>query len=415
MVNIFSLFGPKESKQTPVSIADIVAAQARIRSRLPASPLTHSPQFSELLGHDIFFKWDNKLKTGSFKERGALNVLCSLEESAKQRGVCAASLGNHALALSYHAASLKVPCVIVMPSSAPLVKVQRTRDTGAEVVLFGTTFDEAYQHAQKLAIERGLFFVPAFDHPLVIAGQGTAGLEILDQLEEFDSVVIPVGGGGLASGIASAIKARKPQVHIVGVRSQWVLEAKSIRQDSPQPLLPPTTIADGIAVKVPGKITAPLLDKVIDQMIVVSEAEIANAVLRMLEFERMVVEGAGAAGIAALIKKCLPSHCKRTVVEISGSNIDMNVLSRLIERDMGEKNRLLRIDVAVPDRPGSLHTITGILARTGANVLQVSHDRSFSHVPGNVDITFLLEVRDQEHKDSIIKNLTDLGIEARIV
>ncbi|MBX7143729.1 MAG: threonine ammonia-lyase [Oligoflexia bacterium] len=409
------MFGSKDKRGLSVSLDDIIVAQAKIRTLIPISPLTHSPNFSDLVGHEVYFKWDNKLKTGSFKERGAANVLLSLDQAARSSGVCAASLGNHALALSYHSAKLGVPCVIIMPSSAPLVKVQSTRATGAEVILHGNTFDEAYQYAQTLALERGLFFVPAFDHPLVIAGQGTAGLEMLEQLDSFDSVVIPVGGGGLASGIATAIKARRPDVHVVGVRSQWVMHARQHANATPQPLLPPTTIADGIAVKVPGKVTAPLLEKVLDQTIVVSESEIADAVIRMLELERVVVEGAAAAGVAALLKKCLPPHCKRTVLEISGSNIDMNVLSRLIERDMGEKQRLLRLDVAVPDRPGSLHTITGIIARTGANVLQVSHDRSFSHIPGNVDITFMLEVRDQLHKDAIIKNLADLGIDTRVV
>lgn len=394
------------------SINDIEAAFARIRAALPLTPLTHSPAFSDVSGRDIFIKWENRHRTGSFKERGAVNFV-ALHGAESRNGVCAASAGNHALALSYHAARAGIPCHIVMPVSAPLVKVQSTRKTGAEVILHGNSFDEAYAFGLELAKEKGYSYCPAFDHPSVIAGQGTAGLEILDQLADFDSVIVPIGGGGLISGIATAIKERRPDVFILGVQSEWIVaqRAKKADPNAPKPLIPPTSIADGIAVKTIGKLTAPIIAAKVDQIVTVSENEIANAIMRLLELERTVVEGAGAAGIAALLVGHLPKRYKRTAVVVCGSNIDTSVLSRLIERDMAQRERLLRLLVSVPDRPGSLHATTGIVARLGANVLQVYHDRSSTSLPGNVDIALVLEVREKTHKESVVAGLREAGLE----
>ncbi|MBN8550667.1 MAG: threonine ammonia-lyase [Deltaproteobacteria bacterium] len=402
----------KKDSPAPVSLQDIVAAQAHIRKVLPITSLTTSVALSERSGIEVLLKWENKLKTGSFKERGAVNALSTLSEKQRARGVCAASLGNHALALSHHSARFKVPCVIVMPLNAPLIKIQSTKNTGAEVILHGQNFNEAYEYALKLADERGLRFVSAFDDRDVIAGQGTAGLELLDQCSDFDSVIVPVGGGGLISGIATAIKSHRPEVFVLGVRSDWVTKSHEKGQ-AVAPLLPSVSIADGIAVKRPGQLTAPIIKQYVDKVISLSEAEIADSIIGFLELERVVVEGAGAVGFSAVLGKYLPSSCKKAIIVVSGSNIDMNVLSRLIERDMGERGRLLRIVASVPDRPGSLHTVTGILSRAGANVLQVVHDRSFSQVPGNVDITFLLEVKDSQHKTVIIKTLRDAELDVR--
>ncbi len=394
----------------PVDVKQIELAEQRIRPYLPASPLSFSPRLSELVGSSIYLKWDSQLRTGSFKERGALNVLLSLSDSEKKRGVCAASLGNHALGLSHFAAKLGVPCCIVMPSTAPLVKVQACKNTGAEIILEGKVFDDAYASAKNLASERKMRFVPAFDDPLVICGQGTAGLEMLNQCPDFDSVVIPFGGGGLLSGVATAIKAAKTETFVMGVRSRWTVDVKTQPTAQSSGLLRLGTIADGIAVKYPGQITSPLIEKLVDKICVVDESALAHAVMRFLEHERCVVEGAGAAGLAALLQRELPSRYSKTIILVSGSNIDLNLLSRLIERDMGERQRLLRMRVSVPDQPGLLHTVSGIIAERGANVLQVQHERSFSQIPGNVDVTFLLEVRDLSHKQQVLEALRVAGI-----
>lgn len=395
-----------------VSVEAIESAWGRIRAALPVTPLTHSPALSEMLGREIFIKWENRHRTGSFKERGAVNFL-ALHASEAARGVCAASAGNHALALSYHAARAQIPCHIVMPVSAPLVKVQATRKNGAEVILHGGTYDEAYAFAQALVAEKGYAYCSAFNHPAIIAGQGTCGLEILEQLPDVDSIIVPVGGGGLVSGIATAIKARRPDTFILGVQSAWAIAARQRASDpaSPPPLIPPTTIADGIAIKTIGALTAPIIAARVDSLVAVSENEIAHAIVRLLELERTVTEGAGAAGVAALLAAHLPARFQKTVVVVCGSNIDTNVLSRLIERDMAQRERLLRLLISVPDRPGSLHATTGLLANAGANVLQVYHDRSSSTLPGNVDIALVLEVRDRTHKDDILSTVRAAGLE----
>lgn len=394
-----------------VTNPDILKAQTRVSKVLPVTPLTHSPVVSELVGIDVYFKWENKLKTGSFKERGAVNILSRIAETGEQKSVCAASAGNHALALSYHAAKLGIPCTIVMPQTAPLVKVESTQRTGAKVLLHGSSLAEAYELATSLAEKEGHIFVSPYDNLEVIAGQGTCGLEILSQLDDFDSVVVPVGGGGLISGIATAIKAKRPNCYLLGVRSDWAVELEKNPDAHKKLKLPRTTIADGIAVKRIGALNRPIIDKYVDELVSLDDAEVAKATIRFMELERTVVEGSGAIGLAALINKKLPAKFKKCVVIVSGSNIDMNFLSRLIERDMGERGRLLKMIVSVPDRPGSLHFATGIIATAGANVLDVKHDRSFSRIPGNVDITFLLEVRSKEHKKDIIERLVDSGIQ----
>jgi threonine dehydratase len=395
-----------------ISITQVREALERVRLVLPSSPCTPSLPFSELLGRDVLFKWDNKFKTGSFKERGAVNMLLSLTKEERAQGVCAASAGNHALALSYHAQLLGIPCLIVMPKHAPLVKVQSTKNRGAEVILEGETFQDAYALAQDIAKERSRIFVPPYDHPLIIAGQGTAGLELLDQGVDFDSVIVPCGGGGLLSGIALAIKAQRPDCFILGVQSEWAAEHRSPHFVKPVMVLADTSIADGIAVKTIGKVTGPIIDRLVDKVVTVSENSIARAIISFLENERVVVEGAGAAGLAALVEGHLPDNYKKPVIMVCGSNIDVNLLSRLIEWDMGERDRLVRINASVPDRPGSLSAIAGLIAQLGGNILEVNHDRSFSHLPGNVDITFLIEVRNLDHKHEILNTMRSRGITA---
>ena len=389
-------------------LSDIEAARTRLAPHLPVTPVTEALSLSEELKRTLYLKWDNKLRTGSFKERGALNFLLSLEAKVLARGVCTASAGNHALGLSFHAQRLGAPCFIVMPANAPIVKIQSCRSFGAQIV-FKPSFQEALEYAQELAREQGYTYVPPFDHEWIVHGQGVAGLELLDQVPDFDSVVIPVGGGGYAAGVATAIKAKRPDVFILGVCSEWALEARH-NPVAHHGKIVPMTIADGIAVKSIGKVTGPILDKRVDQILPASEWSIARAIIMLLEHEHVVVEGAGAAGLAGIISGHLPVQCKKTVVFVCGSNIDTNLLSRLIEHDMAEKGRLLRVTIALPDRPGMLHTISGIIAHEGANILQVTHDRSYAKLPGYVEITVLMEVRDRGHGEATIAALMKAGL-----
>jgi len=391
------------------TVADIEAARARIKPILPVTPLTEAPGLSEAFQRTVWCKWDNKFRTGSFKERGALHFLLNMTPDQLQAGVCAASAGNHALALSFHAHKLKAPCHLVMPVTAPLVKVERCRELGARIIQLPTLY-ECLAHAVELSKQEGYTFVPPFNHELIVMGQGVAGLEVLEQCSDFDSIVIPVGGGGYAAGVATAIKAKRPDVFILGVCSEWAMKMRN----EPPPHAGssiPSTIADGIAVTTIGAVTAPILDKNVDSLVAVSEESIARAIVMVLEQEHVVIEGAGAAGIAALIEGHLPERCRKPVVFLCGSNIDTNLLSRLIEHDMAERGRLLRVRVALPDRPGMLHQFTGVLAQQGANVLQVVHDRSYAKVPGHVDITIVMEVRGRDHASQIVAELASRGME----
>ena len=395
-----------------VSLSDIEAARARIASYLAVTPVTHALGLSEEFGRTVLCKWDNKLRTGSFKERGALNFLLSLEAARLAKGVCAASAGNHALALSFHANRLKAPCHLVMPVTAPLVKVESCRRLGAEITQVPTLY-EALEVAARWPAELGYTYIPPYDHELIVAGQGVAGLELLEQCGDFDSIVIPVGGGGYAAGVATAIKAKRKDVFILGVGSEWAL---NVRANKSQPGgFVPMTIADGIAVKTIGAITGPILDRHVDKLISVSEEAIARALVMVLELEHTVIEGAAAASVAALIEGQLPERCKKPIIFMCGSNIDTNLLSRLIEHDMAERGRLLRVRVTLPDRPGMLHQISGIIAAQGANVLQVLHDRSYAKVPGHVDITVMMEVRSREHATQVVDHLVGAGLPTEVI
>lgn len=396
-----------------ISIADVESAHTRMNAVLPITPLTHSPVLSEQLKREVFIKWDNKLVTGSFKERGAFNFLSLLSVEDRKRGVCAASAGNHALALSRHAARLKIPCVIVMPVFAPLIKIQSTEQAGATVFLKGQTFDEARDHAKELAQAKGLIFVPAFEHAWVMAGQGTCALEVMNQLNDFDSMIVPIGGGGYMAGVATAIKARRPEVFLLGVQSEWAVQARNAAQQlKGSQRYHRVSIADGIAVKQMGALTSKIIERLVDKVVSVSEEQVASAMIRYLEAEKSVMEGAGAAALAALLAGHLPEKYKRTVVVACGSNVDMNTLTAVITRDQVQRGRLMRIIVSVPDRPGSLHSLSGIIASVGGNVVHVHHDRLSTSL-GLVDIMFVLEVRDRSHGEIVVKSLQEAGVEVR--
>lgn len=395
------------------TLVEIEAAKERLSAHLPVTPVSYAASISEALGKHITIKWDNKFRTGSFKERGALNFLLSLDPVIRERGVCTASAGNHALGVSFHAQRLGIPCEIVVPFNAPLVKIERCRKLGAKIS-YQSSLAEAMVYAQNLARESDITYVPPFDHEFVVQGHGVSALEVLHQVSDFDSIVIPIGGGGYASGVAATIKQKRPDIFILGVISEW---AERIRQnpDAYKPGFAPMTIADGIAVKQIGKVTGPIIEKFVDKIVAAPETSIAHAIMMLLEQERTVVEGAGAAGLAAVMDGHLPDRCKKPVVFVCGSNIDNNLLSRLIEQDMCERGRLLRVNVSLPDRPGMLHQITGIIADQGGNVLQVAHDRFYARLPGYVDITVVVEVRDRAHGAQIVKHLNDAGLPSQAV
>ena len=396
-----------------IGLAQIEAALAQVRKFFKPTALTRSRELSERFGREVRLKWDSRLRTGSFKERGAIAVLAELHaQSIKPGGskseVCAASAGNHALALAYYSAQFGIPCHIVMPKGAALVKIEATRRSGAEVQLAGDYFDEAVAFAKELADKKGYRYVSAFDDNAIIAGQGTCGLEILEQDTSFDSIVVPIGGGGLISGIATAIKAKRPDVKVIGVQSDWALQMRALGATSSK--LRPITIADGIGVKGIGQLTAPIMQRFVDKTLSVSEDEIASAVVQLLECERSLVEGAGAAAVAALIAGKLPEECKRPVFIVCGSNIDLNLLRRLISRELTTRGRVIKVVVSMPDRAGSLSAITALIASSGANVLEVIHDRSLGKVPGDVSISFVAEVRDRAHAQEMLELLRREGL-----
>jgi threonine dehydratase len=377
--------------------ADILAARERIADTLLVTPCVPARQLSQELGAEVRIKCESLQRTGSFKPRGALNKMLQLSAELRQRGVVCASAGNHAQAVAFAAARLDAPALIVMPETTPLVKVSATRQWGAEVVLHGTSFDDATEKARELQRERGLTYVHAFDDEQVIAGQGTVGLELLEQFPELDTVVVPIGGGGLISGIAQAIKAERPQARIYGVQTaacpsmERAFHTGTLVADKPAP-----SIAEGITVKTPGGITVELVRKLVDDVVLVSETGIEGGVYRLLETNKLLAEGAGAAALTALLEGKLPDLAGRHVaVILSGGNIDLNILSRIVERALARHHRLVRLRVTIGDRPGSLAAALDIVAQVGASVLHIEHNRFFTDASfWETEIELTLETRD---------------------
>jgi threonine dehydratase len=352
-----------------------------------------------MAGARVFFKLDNLQMTGSFKERGALNKLLSLSLEERKNGVIAASAGNHGLAVAFHAQRLGIPATIVMPRFAPLIKVSWARRYGAEVILAGLDFDEALAEAQRLQQERGSLFIPAFDEPAVIAGQGTLGLELLEQAPELDAVVVPVGGGGLIGGIALALKQSGFSGRVIGVQAERVSGMRAaLEAGHPVPLPSATTIADGIAVRRVGELTLPLVQRYVDAIVTASEAEIARAILLLLENEKIVVEGAAATPLAALLNRPLGLKGQTVVLVLSGGNIDVNVIARVIEKGLVQEGRLVRLSLIISDRPGALARVSTLVADQGANIQEIVHTRGFSRAEiGESEITLTLETYGPQH------------------
>jgi len=391
-----------------INLADVKAALHRIRQSIYLSPCTISATFSQLTGNSIYLKLDNLQRTGAFKERGALNKLLTLTKQERDQGVIAASAGNHAQGLAYHAGKLGIRAQICMPLTTPLIKVSATKAYGADVVLHGANYDEACEEAIHRGHQQQLTFVHPFDDDAVIAGQGTIGLEMLQQHPEIEAVVVPIGGGGLIGGIACAIKETNPKVQIVGVQTSRLPSMKAaVTEGKPVTIPAAATIADGIAVRRAGDRTLPLVKKYVDQIVTVDEEEIANAILLLLEREKTMAEGAGAAAIAAMVNHKIELSGKKVAVLVCGGNIDVTLLSRIIERGLVKDGRLVRLRVHLPDYPGALHRLTGILADHRANIVETSYDRTYYGVNlGETAIDITMETRGPEQ---IAELLTALG------
>ncbi|MBA4175297.1 MAG: threonine ammonia-lyase [Leptothrix sp. (in: Bacteria)] len=397
-----------------VTLADIEAAAARLAGQVLDTPCVESKTLGEIAGCQVFLKFENLQFTASFKERGALNKLAVMVESGQPiKGVIAASAGNHAQGVAHHAQRLGLHAVIVMPVATPMVKVERTRGFGAVVVLHGETFDQAREHALKLAEQEGLNFIHPFDDEAVIAGQGTIGIEMLRAQPDLDTLVIAVGGGGLLSGIATAARHIKPGLQIIGVQtSRFPAMVNTIK--GTQHAQGNSTIAEGIAVGVPGRITREIIRERVDDLVLVDEGDIEQAVLMLLEIEKTVVEGAGAAGLAALLKEPARYAGRKVGLVLCGGNIDPLMLSALIERGMVRAGRLARIRVNARDAPGVLARITAVVAEAGANIDEVHHQRAFSTLSAqNVEVELVLQTRNRAHVDETVRALAAAGFEAQ--
>jgi len=400
-----------------VTLKDVQAARERIRDALYLSPCARTETLSRVTGTQAFLKLDNLQMTGAYKERGALNKLLTLGAPERARGLIAASAGNHAQAVAYHAGRLGVLATIVMPETTPIMKVANTRGHGARVVLFGSNFDEAYSEARRMERDEGLTFVHPFDDEVVIAGQGTLGLEVVEQVPGLDAVLVPVGGGGLISGVAVAVKALRPDVKVIGVEAE-VLPCMQAAVEAGElvTLDAASSLADGIAVKRAGEIPFEHVQALVDDIVTVSEEEIASSILYLLEKEKTVVEGAGAVGVAALLHHKLPRlEGKRVCSVISGGNIDVNVVARVIERGLVKDGRLVRINIRLLDKPGQLTVVSGIISGLRANVIEVHHSRAFSERFGDTTLLLTLETRGPEHVEEILDGLREHGYQVERV
>lgn len=394
-----------------VSIEDIRRAAARLQGQLLDTPCVESRTLSDIVGAEVFLKFENLQFTASFKERGACNKLVDLSESGV-RGVIAMSAGNHAQGVAYHAQRLGMRALIVMPRLTPSVKVQRTRGFGAEVVLHGDTLEAARAHAYELAEREGLTFVHPYDDETIIAGQGTVALEMLDAVPDLDALVVAVGGGGLISGMATAARALNPGIEIVGVQtSRFPAMVNAVK--GTHHVQGNSTIAEGIAVGTPGVITEEIIRTLVDDLLLVDEGDIEQAVLMLLEIEKTVVEGAGAVGLAALLRHPERFRGKKVGLVLCGGNIDPLLLAAIIERGMVRAGRLARVRVSARDVPGSLARITATVAEAGANIDEVHHQRAFTMLAAqNVDVELVLQTRGREHLASVLDALHADGFEA---
>lgn len=392
-----------------LTLSDVQSAHARIRDAVVATPTLYSKTLSQITGANIYLKFENLQFTAAYKERGALNALLLMPEEARARGVIAASAGNHAQGLSYHGTRLGIPVTIVMPKTTPTVKVMQTEAVGGKVVLEGEKFDDAYKHARLLEKELGLTFVHPFDDPDVAAGQGTVVLEMLEEVPELDMLVVPIGGGGLLSGMGTAARGLKPDIGLVGVQAELYPSMYALLNDK-QMSCEGDTLAEGIAVKVPGEFTSQVLRGLVDEILLVSEAELESALSLLLQIEKTVVEGAGAAGLAAVMAHPEKFKGKNIGIVLSGGNIDTRLLANVLLRDLARSGRLARLQITLQDRPGALYKVMKIFNEHNVNIIEIYHQRIFTTLPAKGLITDIeCEARDAEQLQGLVDALRKDG------
>ncbi|MDT8070972.1 MAG: threonine ammonia-lyase [Terriglobia bacterium] len=392
-----------------ITVGDVKAARERIGSSVLVSRCAKSSALSQMTESRVWLKYENLQMTGSYKERGALNKILTLSADERLCGLIAASAGNHAQAISYHATQRGISAQIVMPMATPLIKVMATRRFGGEVILHGANYDEACEEALRRCTESGRTFVHPFDDDAVMAGQGTLGFELMEQVPEIDVLIASIGGGGMISGVACAIKEANPKVRVIGVQTARLPSMReAVRKGGPVTLPVSSTLADGIAVRRAGERTFEMVQRYVDDIVTVDEDEIAAAILLLLEREKTLVEGAGAAPVAALLHRKLAVMGKNVGVVISGGNLDVSILSRIIERGLAEDGRMVRLRIHLPDYPGALHNLTGVLAEHRANIVQTAYDRTYFGVDlGNTAIDLTMETRGAEHVHELVTALKE--------
>ena len=401
----------KTDTTLPVTIEDVRAAHARIRDSIVRTPTLISKTLSRLTGATVYLKFENLQFTAAYKERGALNTLLQLSGEARAKGVIAASAGNHAQGLAYHASWLGVAAVIVMPTNTPTVKVMQTEGHGATVILHGDTFDAAYAHARVLEAERGYTFVHPFDDPRIIAGAGTVALEMLEDVPAIDAIVTPIGGGGLISGMATVARAWNHPIEVIGVEAE-LFPSMFNRINGTAMACAGDTLAEGIAVKEPGGITSTMVRELVDDIVLVSERSLEEAVSLLLQIEKTVVEGAGAAGMAALLQHGERFRGKTVGVVLCGGNIDTRLLANVLLRDLARSGRLARLRIRLQDQPGALYNVARIFDAERINIIEVYHQRVFTTLPAKGLVTDIeCEARDRAHLDRLIAALRAAGYE----
>jgi threonine dehydratase len=397
-----------------VTLADVEKAARTIAGSVLNTDFDPSRTLSDILGCNVWLKFENLQFTASFKERGALNRLTALDEASRKRGVIAMSAGNHAQGVAYHANRLGIPATIVMPIGTPMVKVENTRGHGANVIVTGETLEDAAAFAHQYGKEKGLIFIHPYDDSLVIAGQGTVGLEMLEAVPDLDTLVVPIGGGGLISGIAVAAKAVKPSIKVIGVQAALYPSMYNAVKGANLPMRG-DTLAEGIAVKSPGRITTELVRRYVDDIVLVSEPDLERAVSLLINIEKTVVEGAGAAGLAAVLKE--PNRFKDRAVGLvlCGGNIDTRLLASVLTRELAREGRLTQLSIDLVDRPGTLGRVANLLGEAGANIVEVTHQRTFSDLPAKAAVLeVVIETRDRQHLEETVERLRAAGFEVDV-
>jgi threonine dehydratase len=408
---------PITANGLPITIADIRQAAMAIAGAVARTPVVPAPALSERLGAEVWLKLETQHRTGSFKERGALNKLLTLTPEQRHAGVVAMSAGNHAQGVAYHARRLSIPATIVMPEATPFTKIDRTEAFGAKVVLEGSSLGAAEKAARGLAAEHGLSLIHPYDDPTVIAGQGTVALELLADRADLDVIVVPVGGGGLISGIAVAAEALAPQVEIFGVQATlYPAMARLLRGEDPGPPADPMTLAEGIAVKEPGRLTRQIIRALVADILLVDEPALENAIETLLDSQRLIAEGAGASGVAALLASPQRFAGKRVAIVVTGGNIDGRLLASILMRGLVREGRLVRLRSELPDVPGALARVSGIIGKHSGNIVEVHHQRLFHDTSvKRAELDVVVETQNRRHVEVVIAALNDAGFPTRLL